>query len=856
MRRKITILTAVGLCLVLAFGAALASERGRDASADRSKRGNTNAGGTGFGEFTGTDLFGDRVFQSRSENQTGLNKARAMLISSTKQDDSTAITTLNEIADMDLPNSPEADKLLAQTYLALAELHDHAAAKEAHYVGMALANTSEPAQRARLTSRIQQLGGNPVAFALSEPSAQATPETLGWADFCGSTDNATAVMTAVSDFYTDGLDIEYFDPDWYTIDVMTADPALGLILYVETCSDSPGTYEDDTDIYLIGNCDTMPTLAYGGDGGCNAPFMSAFTSPCLASGTYYLVIQGWLGGNSTAYGIDVNIHAVADCEVPLPDEYEPDNDRANAKPIGHDKPYTHENAMMTGHVAKDIQAHNIFPIGDIDWMRFSLKETAMVTMETADCFATIFNDFDPDCLVPYGHNDTKLDLMMGYEQKYGGLCNQQTAPGSLTIIGPPCMDDMDCDLDGDGLVFPDDDDLVYPIDGFPACLPWYLFGETYDQDTPIASDDDGGISLASKLELCLPRTNNHSPSKSVQGFEPDYNWYIRVYPYSASATFDYEVLVHTGEKCHFECEPNDGFWYGAGPHCAKENTDNHIVIGEDIHGFYDFFVNFPDADVDMFTFDLPEGEWLVSFETDGYDSYACDTYIEVFVGPDDEGAFYLTGVWSEDQGPGWLSAVDAIMPSACELMGPLVSHCAPGGNAKSPVYNTNTGPQYWMMVTSNYFNPNFPWTLHTSYQELGLVEVDDFGDCDSGSEAMAELGQTWTAAISPSCDYDGYKFSITENTDVTLETAGMDTAMQLVDCATGAELACDDDGGPGLYSLIYGCLPGPADYCVRVRGWSSSSGSYELTLSGTGGCTPGPIMGDGLYSCNDFDGCP
>jgi len=202
VRSKLEILLVTGLCLVLAFGAALATERGRDTSADRSKRGAADAGNTGY-EYSGSDLFGNRTLLNRSENQTGLNKARALLVSSYKQDGNAAVETLNTILEMDLPASPEADKLLAGVYTALADHHNHFAAKEAHYLGFALMNTSDPAQRTRLENRIQQLGGDPVAFALNDNSAQVTPETYGVADTCDAPDVQVVTMMAVGDFFTD-----------------------------------------------------------------------------------------------------------------------------------------------------------------------------------------------------------------------------------------------------------------------------------------------------------------------------------------------------------------------------------------------------------------------------------------------------------------------------------------------------------------------------------------------------------------------------------------------------------------------------------------------------------------------------
>ncbi len=91
-----------------------------------------------------------------------------------------------------------------------------------------------------------------------------------------------------------------------------------------------------------------------------------------------------------------------------------------------------------------------------------------------------------------------------------------------------------------------------------------------------------------------------------------------------------------------------------------------------------------------------------------------------------------------------------------------------------------------------------------------------------------------------------------------------DTTMQLVDCNSMANLACDDDGGPGTLSLIAGCLPA-GDYCVRVRAFSGFD-TFDYTLNfldaGGGACTPGALTFDAAFICADypgstlFDTCP
>jgi hypothetical protein len=811
-------------------------------------------------------MLGGGILLNRAGNSNGANKARNALIASFKLDGDAAIALLNEALAMDLPQTPAGDKLMAGIYTALATQHSSVAAKEAHYLGLALRHTNDPGVRTRIQSQISALGGDPVAFAFNGSTNNTTSgRTLGHADVCGSTDNGVVTMSSVGDSFSDtGVDIDFSDQDWYTIDVVTGDPAAGLLLHIETCTDNPGSGEDDTDIYLYDGCGGTQ-IGFGGDGGCNDIYMSEIDTGCLGEGTYYLDVEGWLFSFGNALNIDVNISATGTCAVPTPDSFEPDDLKVDAGPIGHEKPYNAPDALTSGHVAADIQAHSIFPAGDVDFASFRLKESAIVQFETANCFPTIFNGFDPACNDGSGQPDTILSVHYPFHNGLGGLCNQQTFPDSFTIIGPACADDSSCDLDGDGLVFPDDDDLVYPIAGFPACLTWDLFGRPERlEDNPLAINDDkaGGV-WSSALTLCLPRTTRNSPESSVEDFNPGFNWYVKVVPYGAADSFEYEVFVHNQQKCNYEVEPNGDFAVSASSRSKKKNESNHLEIGETISGIYDFRRELV-ADLDLFDFDVTE-ESLVQFATDGYDSNAVDTYIELFVGPNGAGDYFTTGLYGEDNGPGWLSALNVILPPSCELLGePCPDPTTGKGKKGKGKGQHNEGPSYWLLVTSNYFNPNFPYDLHSQFGVIPDIEGADFGpDCD-GTEAAAALGDSWSALLDGSCDYDAYKVTLTGNTDIDFYTVGLDTTMQVVDCGTGTVLGCDDDSSPagGFASQVTGCLPA-GDYCVRIRGWGSTSGPYGLELTGTAGCTVGaPLTSDYAYACSDFpssvgyDTCP
>ena len=244
-----------------------------------------------------------------------------------------------------------------------------------------------------------------------------------------------------------------------------------------------------------------------------------------------------------------------------------------------------------------------------------------------------------------------------------------------------------------------------------------------------------------------------------------------------------------------------------------------------------------------------ETESLVAFETDGFDTYACDTFLQMYVGPSDTGTYYiLSDLADDDGGPGYLSALAAILPPADELLG-----------------NTVADANYFLDVTTGYPVTDFPWALYTSvepYTPPSFDEVEPNDTCDIGNEAL--LGDTLTASIDPACDYDAYNLSLAESRYVVFETEGGDTTIKLTNSA-GDYLGCDDDGN-GLASRIEGCLPAD-DYCLRVRAYSSSGTieAYDINVTDMGSCVPTDpptTIYDELYRCdnaqepNEFDNCP
>lgn len=89
-------------------------------------------------------------------------------------------------------------------------------------------------------------------------------------------------------------------------------------------------------------------------------------------------------------------------------------------------------------------------------------------------------------------------------------------------------------------------------------------------------------------------------------------------------------------------------------------------------------------------------------------------------------------------------------------------------------------------------------------------------------------------SVDPAGDSDWWTFTITAPTRIRAVTRGdggnaqiADTTLALHDDA-GTRLAFDDDGGPGLFSMIEFDLPAAGTYHLDVRGFTDRTGRYVL----------------------------
>ena len=139
--------------------------------------------------------------------------------------------------------------------------------------------------------------------------------------------------------------------------------------------------------------------------------------------------------------------------------------------------------------------------------------------------------------------------------------------------------------------------------------------------------------------------------------------------------------------------------------------------------------------------------------------------------------------------------------------------------------------------------------------------IGEGDDCNSPLLLDLSADSVQGNTVGSGADYSGdcgggsaeeqvYVFTVAQQVHIVFETSGYDTILYLRSLCNNAnsEIACNDDGGPGMGSRISVDLQ-PGTYYLFVDGYSTNAGSYTLTIEID--CPPGSIYYPATGECID-----
>ncbi len=113
---------------------------------------------------------------------------------------------------------------------------------------------------------------------------------------------------------------------------------------------------------------------------------------------------------------------------------------------------------------------------------------------------------------------------------------------------------------------------------------------------------------------------------------------------------------------------------------------------------------------------------------------------------------------------------------------------------------------------------------------------DDHADSASGATGLSTSGSAVSGQIEVSGDQDFFYFNAQSGYDYVIATGGgMDTYLCLYSTDGQSVIDCDDDGGEGYLSRIAWPCSSSGTYYVSVRDYGSSTGSYTVSVTASGG---------------------
>ena len=365
----------------------------------------------------------------------------------------------------------------------------------------------------------------------------------------------------------------------------------------------------------------------------------------------------------------------------------------------------------------------------------------------------------------------------------------------------------------------------------------FWFAATVDQAAAITVSFDPTVAWNLDFEiyntevqmLALVAEMGDDEAETVEGIIPAGTYLFRAYESGMDAgdsTYTFDIAL-TYDELQQEVEPNDDFG-------TANAMDADAIVGLAEAGGIDYF-SYTVAAQGVLMFETGPGDangdtvmWM--YDTDGT--------TELAYNDDDNGLYSF--VFSEVTAGTYYAAV---APYSAETNYVLYAYfvegaCVPGNSYCEDGDNA--------MVCNDF---------ETGYEaeacEYGCGDVDGVDQCMPPAFDEVEPNNDFAGANEivldfdgygnlPEADYDYYTFTLASDAIVTAETYDIpggagDTVMYLYD-ASEAELATNDDGGDGLYSLIAGQSLTAGTYFIMVRGFYSdftgaySTGYYGLTV--------------------------
>ncbi|MFO0857304.1 MAG: hypothetical protein U0640_08125 [Phycisphaerales bacterium] len=115
-----------------------------------------------------------------------------------------------------------------------------------------------------------------------------------------------------------------------------------------------------------------------------------------------------------------------------------------------------------------------------------------------------------------------------------------------------------------------------------------------------------------------------------------------------------------------------------------------------------------------------------------------------------------------------------------------------------------------------------------------------------------------TADVTIGCGFNSnlsiwYSYTATVTGTATFATSGgtlTDTTLAAFDACGGTQIACDDDSGPGFYSVMSLSVTSGTTYYIYFAGYNGASGAADLTLTETTGGIPNDFCANAIPVTN------